>query len=331
MSATGTQKEAGVMAYLLIIWKWRMYVALFFAAGTLISSIGTFFMTDIYRASAVITPVAGRETVGGEMSMVAQQLGGISGITFPASRPSSEIIGLLNSNILREKVIDTHNLLPLLFSDNWDARTQGWKQVLDNGLTGRMKRFFIAGPAEASGVSNSGPSLWDGLRELDNIVKVSASAKDNTIAIYAEHRDPAFASRVIELLLSTLNLHMSGEAKRVAQTNKRYLVEQLGAANDPFIRQKIYNLIAQQIEVYMMSEVKENFAFKVIDPPRVPDRRVGPGKARFVMACAALSLLAGVSAAFVLEFASILMARQKAAEGDGSVSELAADEETGSD
>ena len=331
MSATGTQKEAGVMAYLLIIWKWRMYVALFLAAGTIFSAIGTFFMTDIYRASAVITPAAGRETGGGEMSMVAQQLGGISGITFPASRPSSEIIGLLNSNILREKVIETHNLLPLLFSDNWDAEMKGWKQVPDNGLTGRIKRLFIASPAEAYGGSNRGPSLWDGLRELDNIVKVSASAKDNTIAIYAEHRDPAFASRVIEILLSTLNLHMSGEAKRVAQTNKRYLVEQLGAANDPFIRQKIYNLIAQQIEVYMMSEVKENFAFKVIDPPRVPDRRVRPGKARIVEAGAALSLLAGVLAAFVLEFASLLMASQKAAEGDGSVSELAVDEETGSD
>ncbi|MBI4948562.1 MAG: hypothetical protein HY955_00255 [Deltaproteobacteria bacterium] len=319
------------MAYLLIIWKWRMYAALFFAAGTISAATGTFFMTDIYRASAVITPVAGRETGGSEMSMVAQQLGGISGITFPASRPSSEIIGLLNSNILREKVIETHNLLPLLFSDNWDAEMKGWKQAPDNGLTGRMKRLFIAGPAEASGGSNRGPSLWDGLRELDNIVTVSASAKDNTIAIYAEHRDPAFASRVIELLLSTLNLHMSGEAKRVAQTNKRYLVEQLGAANDPFIRQKIYNLIAQQIEVYMMSEVKENFAFKVIDPPRVPDRRVRPGKARIVEAGAALSLLAGVLAAFVLEFVSLLMASQKAVEGDGSVPELAVDEETGSD
>ncbi|MBI5454236.1 MAG: hypothetical protein HY956_06380 [Deltaproteobacteria bacterium] len=329
MSASTPQNDAGIADYLRVVWKRRTVVALFFAAGTLISAASTLFMTDIYRASAVITPVGGKDTGGSEMSMVAQQLGGLSGITFPASRPSSEIISLLNSNILREKVIESHNLLPVLFSDSWDGERMRWKDVQKGGLSGQINKVFSTQAAGASDAVNSGPTLWDGLRELDGIVKVSASAKDNTIAIYAEHRDPAFASRLIELFLSTLNHHMSGEAKRVAQTNKRYLLEQLGASNDPFIRQKIYNLIAQQIEVYMMSEVKENFAFKVIDPPRVPDRRLRPAKTRFVEAGAALALLCGIFAAFVIEFASILRGRKKVPAEDASTAELAVDEEAG--
>lgn len=329
MSASAARNDGAIADYLRVVWKRRTIVALFFVAGTLISAACTLFMTDIYRASAVITPVAGKETGGSEMSMVAQQIGGLSGITFPASRPSSEIISLLNSNILREKVIETHALLPVLFIDNWDGERKRWKDGQNGGLSGQIKRFFSTRPAPTIDAKDSGPSLWDGLRELDGIVKISASAKDNTIAIYAEHRDPAFASRLIEILLSTLNQHMSGEARRVAQTNKRYLMEQLGASNDPLIRQKIYNLIAQQIEVYMMSEVKENFAFKVIDPPRVPDRRVRPGKTRFVEAGAALALLGGIFAAFVLEFVSILRSRKKEPAEDATTAEFAVDEESG--
>ncbi|MBI2413387.1 MAG: hypothetical protein HYV24_09275 [Deltaproteobacteria bacterium] len=329
MSASAARNDGAIADYLRVVWKRRTIVALFLVAGTLISAASTLFMTDIYRATAVITPVAGKETGGSEMSMVAQQIGGLSGITFPASRPSSEIISLLNSNILREKVIESHNLLPVLFSDRWDGERMIWKDGQNGGLSAQIKRFFFTRPAASIDAKDSGPTLWDGLRELDGIVKISASAKDNTIAIYAEHRDPAFASRLIEILLSTLNQHMSGEARRVAQTNKRYLMEQLGASNDPLIRQKIYNLIAQQIEVYMMSEVKENFAFKVIDPPRTPDRRVRPGKTRFVEAGAALALIGGIFAAFVLEFVSILRGRKKEPAEDASTAEFAVDEETG--
>ncbi len=76
---------------------------------------------------------------------------------------------------------------------------------------------------------------------------------------------------------------MSSEARRVATINQKYLEEQLGKTADPLIKQKIYNLIAQQLETSMMAEVKENFAFKVIDPPKVPDKRIKPKRIQMVL------------------------------------------------
>jgi len=67
------------------------------------------------------------------------------------------------------------------------------------------------------------------------------------------------ASKIVEYYLATLTNYMSSETKRVANTNRKYLEEQLVNTSDPFIKQKIYNLIAQQIETAMMAEVKENF------------------------------------------------------------------------
>ncbi|HLA50198.1 MAG TPA: GNVR domain-containing protein, partial [Thermodesulfovibrionia bacterium] len=72
--------------------------------------------------------------------------------------------------------------------------------------------------------------------------------------------------------------------------------------SDPLIRTKIYSLIAQQIETSMMAEVKENFAFKIIDPPRAPDKRIKPNRSRRVMISFMVSLFAGIFIAFLREY-----------------------------
>ena len=104
---------------------------------------------------------------------------------------------------------------------------------------------------------------------------------------------------------------MSGEAKRVADTNRKHLEEQVEKTSDPFIRAKIYTLIAQHIETSAMAGAKENFTFKVLDPPRVPDRRTSPKRAMMVLAALVVSLFIGTFAAFGKECAEKLKKKTK--------------------
>ena len=156
------------------------------------------------------------------------------------------------------------------------------------------------------------PAIWDGLRALDNMVRVNDNIKNNTIVISVDFYDPVEAAAMVEHFLTTLNSHMSEEAKRVANTNRKYLEDQLKNTSDPLIKQKIYNLIAHQVETSMMAEVKENFAFKVLDPPMVPDRKIKPKRALMVMLSFLLSLFAGILIAFFLENIERAKDREKA-------------------
>jgi uncharacterized protein involved in exopolysaccharide biosynthesis len=56
------------------------------------------------------------------------------------------------------------------------------------------------------------------------------------------------------------------------------------------------------VEKSMMAEVKENSAFKVLDPPQVPDRAIWPKKRVMVSIAFVISLFAGVLLAFVVEW-----------------------------
>jgi uncharacterized protein involved in exopolysaccharide biosynthesis len=102
-------------------------------------------------------------------------------------------------------------------------------------------------------------------------------------------------------ILEALQNHLSEEKKKSAQANKKYLEEQLVRAVDPVLRQKIYALLSKQVETALMAEVKGNI-FKIIDPPRVPDRKIKPQRTLMVVLSAFLAAFVGVFIAFFLEY-----------------------------
>lgn len=268
--------ELNLLVWIKIVWKRRYLVALTVAASVISTAVYSMRLPNLYESSAVITPVGSKDKGSKGLSLFSQQLGGAAGITIPAPSSSTEITNLLNSMMLREKIIKKYALLPALAGDEADA----------------------AGGDE-------GKRLWAGLRALDSIIRVSSSAEENTISITAEFHDPGEAARIVDHFLDALTEQMTGEAKRVALANIGHLERQLGATSDPLIRQKIYNMIAEQVETSLMAEVKENYAFKVIDPPRVPDRKTGPKRVKMLAMSFFVSLAAAIMLAFMLEYVRI--------------------------
>jgi uncharacterized protein involved in exopolysaccharide biosynthesis len=232
--------------------------------GTAIVSL---LMTKVYESRAVITPVQLPAAQSGMAAMAAQ-----FGIITPQASNASEIVSLLKSDILMQKVMEKGKFYDVLFEKD-DLR-----DLSENEKT------------------------WEGIRLLkEDILDVAESKKEGMISVSARYKDPAIARNIAGTTIDELTDHMAAEAKRVAAANMRHLETQIVNAADPFVRQKIYSLIAQQIETAMMAEAKENFAFKVIDPPRVPDKKIKPKRTMMVVLAFIVSLLLGVFLAFMRE------------------------------
>lgn len=289
------------------VWKRRKLIARIVCAGVLLTAIVSLFMTNIYQSEAVITPVESKGGGGGAAALMSQ-MGGLGGlISLPDSSSSKEIGLLLESKVLRKKILRDYNLLPVLFSKQWDEESKTWKKESGfslNPLTWISKLFKAVRPAEKikSKKVEGVPDEMDGLRELESLVKINKNVKDNFITISVQYEDPDIAAAIVGYYLAALNNHMSQESKRVAAINKQYLEEQLIQTTDPLIQQKIYTMIAQQIETSMMAAVKENFAFKIIDPPLVPDMKIKPKRAQMVVLSFVVFLFLAVFLVFVLEY-----------------------------
>jgi uncharacterized protein involved in exopolysaccharide biosynthesis len=261
------EDEINLLDYVKIILRNKMLICSIVGIVVVATVIVSFVMTPIYEAEAIIAPVAKSGDSSGAALLAVQ-----FGISAPPSTNMSEIVNLLKSNVLREEVIRKHNLLPVFFEEK--------------DLKGR----------------SDNQNMWEGIRYLGDALKVNPNQKDNSIQVTMQFRDPKIAADIVNYTLFELTDHMSNEARRVADTNKKYLESQVDKTADPFIKTKIYALIAQQIETAMMAEVKENFAYKILDPPQTPDKKIKPKRTQMVLVAFIASLFLGIFAAFGNEY-----------------------------
>ncbi len=272
------EDEINLLDYWNVIWKRKTLIGLMVCIAVVGTAVYSLLIPEIYQAQVVIMSISESKGNSGGLSAFMQQVGELPGVSLPGSRSTTEIVQLLNSKILRKRLMERYKLLPVLFSKDWDTGKKDWKNKDD------------------------APAIWDGLRKIEGMVKVKESIKGNTITITVDYSDPEGAAEIADLFLTALNEYMSSESKMVADTNRKYLEEQLQGTSDPLIKQKIYNLIAQQVEAAMMAGVKENFAFKVIDPPMAPDRRIKPQRRQMVMRSFVLTLFAGIFFSFFMGY-----------------------------
>jgi len=286
------------------VWQGRKLIAWIVAGCTLATIIISLLMTNIYTATAVLKPVSPQSSTS-RMTSLASQFGGLAnlaGIAMPSSASSTEIVSLLESNVLKKEVIEQYNLLPVLFPDNWDEEKKTWKKpgISLNPLTyiAKLRPSDPKAPKKEPGV----PDIMDGIRALDEIINVNYDMKEDIITLTVNFPDAAMAAKIANSYITALNDHMSLEAKRIAITNREYLEKQLQETNDNLVQQKIYNLIAEKIETMMMAEVKEGFAFKVLDPPMTPDKKSKPKRSQMVILAFIVSLFLGVFIVFAKEY-----------------------------
>lgn len=274
----GAPDEIDIARYFSILRRRALIISALAITGLILAFAGSLLLEDRFQAKAVISPVKEGGGAPAGLSVLVQQLESVPGMSLSSPSSAPEILALLNSNMLRKKLIEQYDLLPVIFSERWDREKKNWAEREEK------------------------PTLHDALRSLELLMSVRHSPKDNTITITIESTNPQDAAQMLGKLLSVLNTHLSNEARRIADANRRYLEGQLKYTSDPLIRQNIYTLIAQQLESAMMAGVMENFAFKVIDPPEAPDRKSSPRRGLITLAGFAGSFSAGVLLAFILEY-----------------------------
>lgn len=295
------------------IWKGKKLIIGIAVIVTLATIAYSLSLTNIYTAQAVLKPVSSKDG-GGRLSSLASQFGGIAslaGIAMPGAASSAELVSLLKSNVLKKNMIEKYNLLPILFPKQWDEEKKAWKKTSDGFSLNPLALISKIKPAQPNTPKKEpgAPDMWDGIRALNGYVSINYNAKEDVITITVNYRDPDIAARIANYFIASLNDHMSSEAKRVAVTNREYLEKQLQETKDPIVQQKIYNLIADKIETTMMAEVKEGFAFKVLDPPMAPDQKSKPKRAQMVFIAFIVSLFFAVFVVFFREYVKKIKAK----------------------
>lgn len=227
--------------------------------------------TPIYRAEVVLAP-AKEGGAGGELSRLSG-LAGLAGINLGVGRDSVQSIAILESRSFTEEFIREHNLLPILFAEEWDAESGQWKS--DDPMLQR--------------------DLRDGVKYFtENVRFITENPQTGLVTLAVEWTDANLAAEWAMELVARVN--ESTRARDIQDSQKKldYLNDQLAKAQFVELRQAISRVIEEQIKTMMLAQAQTQYAFEVIDPATVPKQRVRPKRTLIVIIGTALGGFVGV-------------------------------------
>jgi uncharacterized protein involved in exopolysaccharide biosynthesis len=198
-------------------------------------------------------------------------LASIAGISTPPSSNKDQTIAILQSRSFTAAFIESENLLPILFASMWDSEAKRWKTTSKDDV----------------------PTIADGIEMFDEDVRmVSDDAATNIVTLRIEWYDRELAARWANRLVERLNEDIRNRDIAEAQRSIEFLNRELKKNDNMELRQGIFSLLQQQMETIMMANVREEYAFKVLDSAVAADEDdyVRPNKIAIVASCGVLGL-----------------------------------------
>jgi capsular polysaccharide biosynthesis protein len=100
----------------------------------------------------------------------------------------------------------------------------------------------------------------------------------NTRFIYMsyEHVSPVFAHNLINLLLVELNEVTRVSAIEASSNSLAYLYDELAKTNEKDVRSTINDMIRNQLNIQMLTNVNNDFLLTPIDPAYIPENKSSP-------------------------------------------------------
>ena len=114
---------------------------------------------------------------------------------------------------------------------------------------------------------------------MSQILNVTEDDETGFVSVSIEHLSPLIASEWVTWLINDLNREMMLEAVAEAQQSIDYLTDQLEKTQLVSLEQVFYTLIEEQTKTLMLANSRFEYLFKTIDPPIVPERKIGPSRA----------------------------------------------------
>lgn len=91
------------------------------------------------------------------------------------------------------------------------------------------------------------------------------------VRISAEHADPDTAARLVNGLIRVGNEEVRAKVANEATGSLAFLEKEMSLAQDVETRQLIAQLMQRQISTRMLTSVRSDYAYKVVDPAFRPD------------------------------------------------------------
>lgn len=259
----------------------------------LITVLYSLSLKNIYRAEALLVPTTGSSSSSSSTNETASQLASLAGISLgqgnSASDKGTQALKILESRDFIINFLKDFDLIHIIYDEkSWNSS----KKVLNVSSDYDEKK--------GAWIRNQ-PSEMQTFREFTaNHLKVVHDVDTGFISISVEHLSPVHASLILENIIIGINNHMREIDLAYSNNAIEYLTAQLRLTNVSEVRNVFSNVIEDQIQTKMLANISDEYILRVIDPPRVPDRKFKPRRSAILAVTFALTFFSFIFLSLIL-------------------------------
>lgn len=242
-------------------------------------------LPDIYKSEATLITSSSNSSLN-----LSNKLGGLAafaGVDIGGSNNDKTILAIekIKSRSFLTRFTEKNDIYIELFAvNNWDRKKNLLvldKEVYDEDL--KVWTRNVTYPYTKK------PSKLEAVEKLRKIINITIDKTTGVITISVEHYSPIVAAKWLNLLIEQLNYEVALEDKLEAEKSIEYLNRQIKESRLLEVRNNINILLEEQNKKLMLSNIRDDYVFKYIDPPIEPEVKDKPKRTIIVLFIIAIS------------------------------------------
>ena len=282
-----------------VLWDKIFYIGAITSIFSLISIIVALMLPNIYQSQAVMMPMEDNQGMSGMLGQYSG-MASLAGISLPSESGSKaqEAIARIQSF-----EFFSNSFLPHIKLENLMA-VKKWNQA-SNTLTYDASAFNSESGQWVRKVkppTSTIPSSQKAYKQYQEIMSVSEDKKTSFVTLSVEQQSPVIAQQWVEIMMDQIDQVMRDQDRQTALQSIAYLNSLAPTVNYEEISKALASLQQEQMKRLMMVEANENYIFKVLDSPIVPEEKMKPKRLFIVILGSMLGVMLSVLGVLVFHY-----------------------------
>lgn len=288
-------REINLAALFKSVWQRKIFVM---SVTFVFALAGVFYalsLSNVYTSQAILAPASD------DAQSALPKLGGMGGLASLAginlsggnSNRSTIALELIKTWGFLEKIAIKHDIIPQIYAaKSWSETTN--EIIYDADIyDSKQKKWLI--PDENTPQELRAPTSWEVYEVFESLFNVATNEETGFITIKVDHYSPAFAKRLLEILVNEINEEIRNRDIKNLSQRISYLKQQIKETNITEMQSIFYELVRDQTQSLMLAEVSTEYALETISSARVAEEKSKPSRAIIVIVITFLGFMLSVA------------------------------------